>query len=72
MNEELRTKLSDYVAARNGTRSAEKAAEGFISGKRSYVLKVARETEAKALAALAEWVEGHARYALANCVLHPS
>jgi hypothetical protein len=63
----IRTKRATYVIREfHG-----KAAEGFISGKRPYGLKVARETEAKALAAIAEWAEGHARYALANWVIQP-
>jgi len=60
----LHEKLAAYVYARNATRSAQKAAEGFVSGKRVYALWEAGKAEDKALEALADWVEHKARETL--------
>ena len=46
MNHEL---LKELRYARNGFRSAEADAEGFVSGKRIYNLRAARERYEKAL-----------------------
>lgn len=64
MDEAIRTALDRYVRARNATRSCQRAAEGFTSGKRIHNLRDARKTEAQALQALAGWTEDRARAAL--------
>lgn len=64
LSPDLASKLASFVRSRNAHRSAKKEAEGYVSGKRVYNLKVACETEQRALLAIADWVEQQAREAL--------
>jgi hypothetical protein len=56
--------LEAYLLARNGHRSAKRAAEGFISGKRIYNLRAAQKREQEALYVLADWTEEVIRHLL--------
>jgi hypothetical protein len=61
LSETDHARLERFVLARNGHRSAVRAAEGFVSGQRVYALKAAQRRLTAAIWELADYLEDHAR-----------